>query len=158
MVEVTADTFISADQTRLDKETHVNELSVTRRGGQVRAGWEGTQMVHPPRSKQAGHPLHQADILAKLRYKNYARSSAISARLCENEQAMIAWEQEDKKSRRFWLDVQFYYNETWDGNLTQTEEDEVIEVTTEEQLRARYSSFDNIEQFLTVSNARRKIF
>ena len=53
----------------------------------------------------------------------------------------------------YWLDVQLYYGETYDGNLTRTEEDEVIEVTTEEQLKTRYSSFVKEEtSFKSIKN------
>ena len=74
------------------------------------------------------------NILGSLRVENFARSSGISAKLCSEKYTKIASEQEEKMSFLFWMNCGSYYSKDKDGNCFQTEEDEVIELTTEEQL------------------------
>ena len=73
-------------------------------------------------------------IAAKLRIENYARCSAIVAKLCAEKYAVIASEQKEKMIYWFWNPCGRYYSKDKDGNCYQTQEDEVIQVTTEEQL------------------------
>ena len=71
---------------------------------------------------------------------------------------MIACELEDKMYDSFWLYVQLYYSENGDGNLIRIEEDEVIEVTTEEELKETYSScFNYIGDFMRAYNAKKDL-
>ena len=58
----------------------------------------------------------------------------------------------------FWKTCDYYYSKDKDGNLYCTEEDQGMEVLTEEQLRARYSSYVSyIDNFMQVSNVRRNL-
>ena len=164
VVVKTANKSVNAQQEyanfRLDKETQVTEHNYLSQEEEAKFEMGGKElgwftpyqdaMLHDP-NRQVTHYIKQI-ILAKLSYKNYARPSAPAGRKGTSRDCLRAREQ---MYNSYWLDVQLYYGETYDGNLTRTEEDEVIEVTTEEQLKTRYSSFD---QFLGVSNARRNLF
>ena len=59
----------------------------------------------------------------------------------------------------FTVDCASYYSKEKNSNIYRTEEDEVIEVTTEEQLNTQYSSCINYsDQFVRCINGRRNLF
>ena len=59
----------------------------------------------------------------------------------------------------FWNYCDKYYSKDKDGNIYRTEEDEVIEMLTEEQIKTWYSSYVSyIDNFMRVSNVRRNLF
>ena len=64
-------------------------------------------------------------IIAKLRVKNYARSSDIGAGLCAEKYAMIVSKQEEKISYWYKADCGSYCSKDKNGIHYRTEEDEV---------------------------------
>ena len=69
-----------------------------------------------------------------------------------------ATKQEKTLSKAFWFFCYLYYSKDSNGRFYRTEQDEVIEVTTEEELKDRYSSCINyIDDFMRVCNARRNL-
>ena len=62
-------------------------------------------------------------------------------------------------SDKYWSECNYvYYRKDSHGMHTRTVQDEVIEVTTEEELKDRYSSCINyIEDFMRVYNAKRAL-
>ena len=119
-----ADKSVNAHQIfanfRYGKETQVTEHNYLSQEEEAKFERDGKELGwftpykdakrHNP-NRQVTHYIKQI-ILAKLRYKNYARSNAIGVRLGEKEQAVIACELEDKMYIRFWVDVQLYNGET----------------------------------------------
>ena len=62
-------------------------------------------------------------------------------------------------SKQVWWDCECYYRKDSIGRRYRTEQDEVVEVTTEEKIKDRHSSCVNyIDEFMRVSNARRNLF
>ena len=58
----------------------------------------------------------------------------------------------------FWKTCDYYYSKDKDGNLYRIDEDELMEVLTEEQLRTQYSSYVSyIDNFVRVSNVRNNL-
>ena len=97
-------------------------------------------------------------IIAKLRVGNYSRSNYIGTKLLAEEYAKIASKEEEKLTKTWWEQCNYYYSKGSNGEHYRTEQDEVIEVTTGEELKDRYSSCVNyIDDFMTVSNARRNL-
>ena len=82
------------------------------------------------------HHIKRA-IDAKLCVKIYAKSSAIGAELCIEKYVEIASKMEQNMSYNFWRICNDYYRKDKDGNLYRTEEDDVVEVLTEEQIKTR---------------------
>ena len=72
-------------------------------------------------------------ILAKMHAENYARSNGIGARLLAETYAKKATEEENRLSNWYWFDCNGYYSKDSHGRFHRTEQDEVIEVTTEEE-------------------------
>ena len=82
-------------------------------------------------------------IMAKLHAENYARSNSSGSKLLVKEYAKSATEHKKNLSRQFWEDCDRNYCKDSNGRFYRKEQDEVIEVTTEKQLKARYSSCIN---------------
>ena len=89
-----------------------------------------------------------------MRARDYARSNRCGAK----EYAKSATEDESYLSSKFWDVCGDYYRKDSNGRRYRTEQDEVIEVTTEEELKDRYSSCVNyIDDFMKVSDAKRNL-
>ena len=97
-------------------------------------------------------------ILAKMHAENYARSNGIGARLLAETYAKKATKQENALTQGFRFFCNLYYSKDSHGRFYRTEQDEVIEVTTEEELEDRISSYINYtEEFMRVHNAKRAL-
>ena len=69
-----------------------------------------------------------------------------------------AAERENALIQRLKSNCKFYYSKDSHGRFYRTEQDEVIEVTTEEELEDRISSYINYtEEFMRVHNAKRTL-
>ena len=72
--------------------------------------------------------------------------------------AKKAAELENALIERYRFDCKFYYSKDSHGRFYRTEQDEVIEVTTDEELEDRISSYINYtEEFMRVHNAKRTL-
>ena len=80
-------------------------------------------------------------------------------KLLAEEYAKSATEYESRMSDKFWAECDYsYYRKDRNVMRIRTEQDEVIEVTTEEEKKDRYSSCVNyIDDFMGVRNARRNL-
>ena len=97
-------------------------------------------------------------ILAKMHAKNYARSNGVGAKLLAETYAKKAAEQENALIQQYRYDCNYYYSKDSHGRFYRTEQDEVIEVTTDEELKDRISSYINYtEEFMRVHNAKRPL-
>ena len=97
-------------------------------------------------------------IIAKLHAENYARSNGVGAKLLAETYAKKAAEQEKALIKQYRYDCNFYYSKDSHGRFYRTEQDEVIEVTSEEELEDRLSSFINYtEEFMRAHNAKRAL-
>ena len=96
---------------------------------------------------------------SKVQASNYARSNERGARLLAEEYAKSATEYESHMSNKYWSECNYvYYRKDSNGMYTRTVQDEVIEVTTEEELKDRYSSCINyIKDFMRVYNAKNNL-
>ena len=82
----------------------------------------------------------------------------MGARLLAETYAKEAAEQEKALIQGFRLYCNLYYSIDSHGRFYRTEQDEVIELTSEEKLKDRYSSCVNyINDFMGVCNAKRNL-
>ena len=97
-------------------------------------------------------------IIAKLRAEIYARSNGIGAKLLAETYAKKAAEQENALIQHYRFNCNCYYSKDSRGRFYRTEQDEVIEVTTEEELEDRIPSYINYtEEFMRVHNVKRTL-
>ena len=97
-------------------------------------------------------------ILAKMRAENYARSNDVGAKLLSETHAKRAVEHENALIQQYRKDCDNYYSKGSHGRIYRTEQDEVIEVTTDEELEDRISSYINYtEEFMRAHNAKRTL-
>ena len=100
-------------------------------------------------------------IQAKLNAKHYARSNQRGARLLAEEYALSANEYEHLLSAEYWTqcyECYDHYRTDSKGMLTRTVQDEVIEVTSRQELKDRHSSsMSYIEEFMLKVNAKRTL-
>ena len=83
----------------------------------------------------------------------------MGANLLAEKYTKIATEQQKNLSEWFWFDCNHYYRKDSNNRRYRTDQDEVIEVTTEEQLKTRLASYVNyIDEFMRVCNLRRNLF
>ena len=79
-------------------------------------------------------------ILAKMHAENYARSNGVGAKLLAETYAKKVAEQENALINWFRFHCNRYYSKDSHSRFYRTEQDEVIEVTTKEELENRISS------------------
>ena len=90
--------------------------------------------------------------------ENYARSNRVGAKLLAETYAKKAAEQEIALIQQYRQECNYYYSKDSHGRFYRTEQDVVIEVTTEEELEDRISSYINYtEEFMRVNNAKRAL-
>ena len=93
-----------------------------------------------------------------MRAENYARSNSMGDKLLAETYAKRAAEQENALIQKYRDDCNYYYSKDSHGRFYRTEQDEVIEVTTDEELEDRISSYINYtEEFMRVLNAKRSL-
>ena len=150
-----------SDDFRCEKSTQVNELHglLHKEVNKIEQDEKEIGWINPQKSKiehhsRGNHYYINWAIDAKLCIESYAKSSAIPAKLCVEKYT----EMEGHMNRNFWSVCSYYYIRDKDGNFYHTEEDDVVEVLTEEQLKGLYSTYtDYINNFARVSNERRNI-
>ena len=97
-------------------------------------------------------------ILAKMDTVNYARSNSMGAKLLAETHAARAVGLEQYLIHQYRRDCSHYYSKDSHSRFYRTEQDEVIEVTTDEVLEDRISSYINYtEEFMRVHNAKRAL-
>ena len=86
---------------------------------------------------------------------NWANPNSIATHFTYAKEAT---KQENAMSNWFRFHCKMYYSKDSNGRFYRTEQDEVIEVTTEEELKDRLSSCINYtEEFMRVHNAKRTL-